>query len=54
MPEVTRERALSRLRLLEPHLEQGQSLLTVAKEAGVPFRTAGRLSGEALYGISVT
>ena len=42
LPEAARELALSRLQLLQPHLEQGRPLRSVAEEAGVPFRTAGR------------
>jgi putative transposase len=36
------ERALSRFRLLEPHLERGRELRTVADGAGVSFRTLQR------------
>lgn len=48
MPELvelspeSRELALSRFRLLEPHLERGCSLRLVAEEANVPLRTAQR------------
>ena len=45
MPELAelsaeeRERALSRFRLLAPHLESGRELRTVADGSGVCFRT---------------
>ena len=38
----SRELALARFRLLEPHLEGSRSLRLVAEEAGVPLRTAQR------------
>lgn len=37
-----RERALSRFRLIQPHLEKNQPLQTVAADGKVPFRTAQR------------
>ncbi len=42
MSAETRDIALSRFRLLEPHLEQDRSLRIVAADAGVPLRTAQR------------
>lgn len=42
LPAVSRELALSRFRLLQPHLEQRRSLSSVAAEAGIPVRTARR------------
>ena len=37
-----RKLALDRFRLIQPHLEQNQSLQPLADEAGVPYRTAQR------------
>ena len=37
-----RKLALDRFRLIQPHLEQNQSLQSVADAAGVPYRTAQR------------
>lgn len=42
LPDSARELALSRLYVLEPHLEQGRPLRSVAQEAGIPFRTTDR------------
>jgi putative transposase len=42
LPESLRELALTRFHLLQPHLEQGESLRSVAERAGLPLRTAGR------------
>ena len=42
LTEENRLRAMERFRLLQPHLEQGRVLSEVAKEAGVPYRTAWR------------
>jgi putative transposase len=42
VPSASRELALRRFHLLRPHLESGRSLRAVAKEAGVPYRTAIR------------
>ena len=41
----TRDIALSRFRLLEPHLEQGRSLRIVAADAGVPFSDGATMGG---------
>ena len=46
LSEETRELALSRYRLLRPHLEQDRTLRSVAEEAGVPFRTLQRWVGQ--------
>ena len=40
--EEGRKLALDRFRLLQPHLEDKQSLKAVASTAGIPFRTAQR------------
>ena len=40
--EEARKLALDRFRLIQPHLEQNQSLQSVARAAGVPYRTAQR------------
>jgi putative transposase len=40
--EEARKLALGRFRLLQPHLEQNQSLQSVARAAGIPYRTAHR------------
>jgi putative transposase len=40
--EEARKLALDRFRLIQPHLEQNQSLQSVAYAAGVPYRTAQR------------
>ena len=42
LTEETRKLALDRFRLIQPHLEQNQSLQSVADAAGVPYRTAQR------------
>jgi putative transposase len=42
LPEEARKLALERFRLLQPHLEQNQSLQCVARAAGIPYRTAHR------------
>ncbi len=42
LPSETRELALARFRLLEPHLERERSLREVAGEAGVSLRTVQR------------
>jgi putative transposase len=42
LPESLRKLALDRFRLLQPHLEQGRPLRSVAVEARIPFRTAQR------------
>ena len=43
LPEEARRLALDRFRLLQPHLEQNEPLTSVAKAAGIPYRTAHRL-----------
>jgi len=45
LSEEQRQQALERFRLLQPHLEQGRPLIQVAREAGIPFRTAQRWVG---------
>ena len=42
LSEESRELAMSRFRMLEPHLHKGCALKPIAREAGVPFRTAQR------------
>jgi putative transposase len=42
VPEEARELALSRFRLIQPHLEKNQPLQAVAADGKVPFRTAQR------------
>src|ERR1022692_1624896 len=42
LPEHVRKLALDRFRLLQPHLEQSQSLQSIAQAAGIPYRTAQR------------
>jgi len=42
LSEDARELALSRFRILEPHLEGGRPLQSVVRDAGIAFRTAGR------------
>ncbi|HEY3265581.1 MAG TPA: Mu transposase C-terminal domain-containing protein [Armatimonadota bacterium] len=42
LPETDRQVALKRFRLLKPHLEGGRALVSVAREASVPYRTAQR------------
>jgi putative transposase len=42
LPEADRQFALQRFQVLQPHLEQGRPLLEVARDAGVPYRTAQR------------
>jgi putative transposase len=42
LTEESRKLALDRFRLIQPHLEQNQSLQSVAYAAGVPYRTAQR------------
>jgi len=42
LPEEARKLALDRFRILQPHLEQSQSLRSVALAAGIPYRTAHR------------
>jgi putative transposase len=42
VPEEAQELAMSRFRLIQPHLEKNQPLQTVAADGKVPFRTAQR------------
>jgi putative transposase len=42
LTEEARKLALDRFRLIQPHLEQDQSLQSVARAAGIPYRTAQR------------
>src|SRR3954464_3014769 len=42
LPETDRQLALQRFRVLQPHLEGGRTLREVARDAGVPYRTAQR------------
>lgn len=42
LPESERQLALERFRRLQPHLEQGVALTTVATESGMAYRTAKR------------
>ena len=42
LTEESRKVALERFRLIQPHLEQNQSLHSVAAAAGIPYRTAQR------------
>ena len=42
LTEEARKLALDRFRLIQPHLEQSQSLQSVARAAGIPYRTAQR------------
>ena len=42
LTEEARKLALDRFRLIQPHLEQNQSLQSVADAADVPYRTAQR------------
>jgi putative transposase len=42
LPEEARRLALDRFRQIQPHLEQNRPLQSVAREAGIPYRTAQR------------
>lgn len=42
LSEEARDAALARFRLLQPHLEQGRYLRSVARDADIPYRTAQR------------
>lgn len=46
LSQGARKLAMERFRLLQPHLEQNESLISVAKAAGIPYRTAHRLVSE--------
>ena len=52
LTEEVRKLALDRFRLIQPHLEQNHSLLSVAHAAGVPHRTVQRWVAQyRLYGL---
>jgi hypothetical protein len=52
LPEDVRKVAIDRFRLLQPHLEQNQSLQSIARAAGIPYRTAHRwLAQYRLFGL---
>lgn len=42
LPEEVRKLALDRFRQIRPHLEENRPLQSVAREAGIPYRTAQR------------
>lgn len=42
LPEADRQEALERFGLIQPHLEGGLPLAAVARDAGIPYRTAQR------------
>jgi putative transposase len=42
LPEADRQTALERFWLIQPHLESGMALVAVARDAGIPYRTAQR------------
>jgi hypothetical protein len=42
LSESARTIALERFRILQPHLEQERFLTQVARDAGIPYRTAQR------------
>jgi len=46
LSEEARKLALDRFRLLRPHLEENQSLRSVALAAGIPYRTAHRWAAQ--------
>jgi putative transposase len=46
LSSASRDLALHRFRLLEPHLEHDRSLRVIAAEAGVPFRTVQRWAAQ--------
>src|ERR1035438_332462 len=46
LSKEARRLAMERFRLLQPHLEQNEPLRSVAKAAGIPYRTAHRLVSE--------
>jgi hypothetical protein len=53
LTEDARRLALDRFRVLQPHLEQNQSLRSVAQAAGIPYRTAHRwLARYRLFGLA--
>jgi putative transposase len=44
--EAARDLAMSRVRLIQPYLEQGRSLQLVAADANLSFRTAQRWASQ--------
>ena len=46
LSSASRDLALQRFRLLEPHLEHDRPLRVIAAEAGVPFRTVQRWAAQ--------
>ena len=52
LPEEARRLAMERFRLLQPHLERNEPLTSVAKAAGIPYRTAHRLAMERVLEIN--
>ena len=46
LSEETRKLAMERFRLLQPHIENDEPLTSVARAAGIPYRTAHRLVSE--------
>ena len=46
LSSASRDLALQRFRLLEPHLEHDRPLRAIAAEAGVPFRTVQRWAAQ--------
>ena len=52
LAEEARKLALDRFRLIHPHLEQNQSLQSVACQAGIPYRPLQRwVSQYRLFGL---
>jgi putative transposase len=45
LPESNRNRAVERFRILRPYLENGRTLASVAREAGIAYSTAQRWVG---------
>lgn len=43
LTEEARKLTMERFRLLQPHLERNEPLTSVARDAGIPYRTAHRL-----------
>ena len=53
LPEDIRKLALDRFRIIQPHLEQNRPLQSVARAAGIPYRTAQRWVAEyRLFGLA--
>jgi putative transposase len=46
LSEEARKLAMERFRLLQPHIENNEPLTSVARAAGIPYRTAHRLVSE--------